>query len=105
MKRRLVVPIVALALLSAACGGIQLDTSRLPDPSRTDAYSLSERVCRSATADYGLRRMARNLDAASSRPAAVARAYVREALRQTQGWEQYADAGRAGCLAGIKAAS
>ena len=103
MKRWLVVPIVALALLSAACS-VPLDTSRLPDPSRIDAYSLSERACRNATADYGLRRMARHLDAASSRPTAVAHAYVREALRQTQGWEQYADAGFAGCLAGIRSA-
>ena len=105
MKRWLLIPIVALAVLSAACGANPLDASKLPDPSRSDAYALSERACHTAVADYGLRRTARYLNASSGRPAAVAHAYVREALLQTQGWEPYAGAGVAGCLAGIRAAS
>lgn len=103
MRRWLIAPIVILALLSASCMGPL--ARRLPAPTRSDAFALSDRACSTAVADYGLRRMARYLDAASARPKAVARAYVTEALQQTRGWEPYADAGLAGCLAGIRAAT
>lgn len=102
---RIVVPLLLLGLLGAACGGPHpLSEEQLPRPSRPHAYAVSLRICRTAAEEYTLRRMARYLDARSARPRAIARAYVRRALRETDGWERYRAAGFRGCLGGIRRA-
>ncbi len=95
---------VALALLlaPAACGLRPLREDRLPDPSRHDARIAAFAICSRAADRYGVQRMARYLGASSESPRAVARAFAREAVRLTEGWEPYRAVAAQGCLAGIR---
>ena len=96
--------ILALSVAGVACGPGPLGEENLPDPSHREARTASYQICLTAAEEYGLERMAEYLDARSARPRAITRAFVREAIRATEGWEGYRDAGRRGCLAGLKAA-
>lgn len=101
---RLLGTILALSVAAAACGPGPLAEENLPDPSRREARTASYQICRTAAEEYGLERMAEYLDARSARPRAITQAFVREAIRATDGWEDHRVAGRRGCLAGLKAA-
>ncbi len=104
--KRFVIPVLVLAVLGAACGTPSpLTVDRLPRPSRDNAFSVSKRICKTAATDYTLERMARYLGAQSTRPRAIARAYVREGLNRTVGWKRYRDAGLGGCIIGIRQAT
>ncbi len=101
---RMVAGAVALAFLlaTAACGLEPLREDRLPYPSRHDARVVAFTICSKAADRYGLQRMARYLGASSERPRPVARAFVREAVRLTDGWEPYRAVAAQGCLAGLR---
>jgi len=78
----------------------------LPDPSADDAYRLMRRGCKAAVEEYGIRKVARAVDAGSRKPMDVARGAARYALsiEQTDGWEAFRPDGVAGCLAGVRRA-
>jgi hypothetical protein len=98
---------VALALLTAACGG-PFDGSSLPAPSARHAYSLSHSACRDAVREFGLAGFARKVHADGRRPTDAARAAVRYAApyvrEQRPGYLKYRRAAYRGCLAGIRSA-
>lgn len=100
-RPRLLAAILALSVAGPACGIGPLAEEELPDPSRQEARTASYQICLTAAEEYGLERMARYLDAESARPRAIARAFVRETVRATDGWESYRDVGFLGCLAGL----
>ncbi len=102
-RSRMATGVVALALvlIPAACGLRPLREDQLPDPSRHGARVAAFTICSRAADRYGLQRMARYLGASSEGPRAVARAFVREAVRLTDGWEPYRAVAVRGCLAGI----
>lgn len=118
--KALAVSLVVLAVGLTACGEpypLSADPQRevkrllkqadeLPDPSAEDAYRLMRRGCKAAVDEYGIRKVARVVDARSRRPRDVARAAATYALsfEETQGWEEYRADGVAGCLAGIRRA-
>ena len=103
-RARLLAAILALSVAGPACGPGPLAEENLPDPSRREARTASYQICLTAAEEYGFERMAEYLDARSASPQAITRAFVREAIRATDGWEDHRDAGRRGCLAGLKAA-
>jgi hypothetical protein len=105
MIRRIVVPVIAMALL-AGCGHIAL--SSLPRASARHAYAASYRACRTGVQELGLRGFANRVGAPSRRPSVVAHAAVRYAVpyvrERRPGYLAYRRAGYLGCVAGIRAA-
>lgn len=65
-------------------------------PSREETYDVSLRTCKYGIREFGLRRMMSDLNARSTELEDIAAAYARD-------FEQYTEAARAGCLAGLKA--
>jgi hypothetical protein len=102
---RLRVGILLVAVMAASCGIGPLRQDKLPEPSRRQARAAASSICARAADRYGIERMARYLGAASDRPRPVARAFVREVARRSDGWEPYRAAGFRGCLAGLGASS
>jgi hypothetical protein len=96
--------ILSIALLGAACGISPLESLRSTPPSAFAARTSSFQICSRSVDRYGLVRMARYLGSTSTRPPDVARAFVREVVRTTDGWEPYRLQGYEGCLAGIRSA-
>ena len=96
----------AALVLLVSCSGIhQVDTSALPSPSARSARTISYRACSRSVREYGVRRVARYLQATSTRPMAIARAYARTALSVTDGWGPYRATGVRACAAGVRAAT
>ena len=102
---RLRVGILLVAVVAASCGIAPLRQDTLPEPSRREARAAAYQICARAADRYGIERIARYLGAASDRPRPVARAFVREVARASDGWEPYRAAGFRGCLAGLRASS
>jgi hypothetical protein len=102
---RLRVGILFLAVAAASCGIGPLSKERLPEPSRRQARAAAYEICARAADRYGIQRMSRYLGAASDGPRPVARAFVREVARASDGWEPYRAAGFRGCLAGLRASA
>jgi hypothetical protein len=104
MKRRaLIVPCLVLAL---ACGcGLEPSSGKLPDPSRHRANSISYQACRTAVERYGADRVARRLDASGTGPHAIASAFVRRALRRTNGWRPFRRVALSACARGVRDAT
>lgn len=96
---------ILLVAVAASCGIAPLRQDKLPDPSRKEARAAATQICARAAARYGIERMARYFAAASARPRPVARAFVREVARVSDGWEPYRAAGFRGCMAGLRASS
>lgn len=104
-ETRLRAGILLVAVVAASCGIAPLRQDKLPEPSRREARAAAYQICARAADRYGIERIARYLGAASDRPRPVARAFVREVARASDGWEPYRAAGFRGCLAGLRASS
>ena len=81
----------------------QTDHRRVRAPPR--AYAISFKACKTAVNEYGVKRMARYLDASGTGVRQLAKAYVRKALQVTTGWQNYRHQGFRGSAAGVRAAT